>query len=74
MPKTVIISVSMPENEFSAVEEIRTGTGFTRSEFIRFLIREDEEHSSMEEIRQGLRSDYVQNRVREELERNTWGR
>ena len=62
MPKTVIISVSMPENEFSAVEEIRTGTGFTRSEFIRFLIRE------------GLRSDYVQNRVREELERNTWGR
>lgn len=62
MPKTVIISVSMPENEFSAVEEIRTGTGFTRSEFMRFLIRE------------GLRSDYVKNRIREEQERNTWGR
>lgn len=62
MPKTVVLSVSMPENEFSAIEEIRTGTGFTRSEFMRFLIRE------------GLRSEYVQRRVEDERERNTWGK
>lgn len=61
MPKTVVLSVSMPENEFLTIEEIRTGTGFTRSEFTRFLIRE------------GLRSDYAQNRIREEQERNAWG-
>lgn len=61
MPKTVVLSVSMPENEFSAIEEIRAGSGFTRSEFMRFLIRE------------GLRSDYAKNRIREERERNTWG-
>ena len=62
MPKTAILSISMPEKEFSAIEEIRTGTRFTRSEFMRFLIRE------------GLRSDYVQNRIREEKDRNRWGR
>ena len=61
MPKTVVLSVSMPENEFSAIEDIRAGTGFTRSEFMRFLIRE------------GLRSEYAQSRIEDERARNSWG-
>ena len=38
------------------------------------FLRDNDEKTLRFLIREGLRSDYVQNRVREELERNTWGR
>lgn len=60
MAKTVNFSVSMPGNEFQAIEREREGTGFTRSEFFRFLIRE------------GLRSEYVKQRISDERARNGW--